>query len=369
MKHKINILITDDYSTSRDVGLCLHTALAKKIQIYFLSERRFPLIRLSRFAKDVFIISDSKDINVYRDQITEIINRYNIHLIFPVSSKSISRVLRITDELSGRCLVIPLPELKSFETANNKWRLYNFLDSQKISTPVSYRFNPEFDFHRLSYPVLLKPFKGRGGKGIIKLDTFPQNRQKLSSMVNRDYIIQEYVEGYDIDCSVLCKDGNVVAHTIQKPLDSRTNFAPKVYALSFINEQNVIDMVQRVMSKLQWNGVAHVDLRYDTKNQEFCILEINPRFWTSLLASLSVGVNFPYLLFKLAHGERLPLPKDVSGHYFSLGAYLKGFFSKSKYSDISSSNLKYHIMDPFFTLAKILKWIGTLFLNRSHFRL
>lgn len=362
-KQKIKILITDDYSTSRDVGLCLHQALGKNIQLYFLSEKRFPIIRLSRFAKDVFVISNTKNIDLYCDELLDVIKSKNIDVLFPISGRSIERVLRIASKLSKHCFIAPLPNIDSFHTANEKWKLYNFLKSHDIAAPISHCLIPDFDFYSLSYPVLLKPFIGSGGNGIVKLDNPPESVNALKSSPDKDYIVQEYVEGYDIDCSVICKNGTVIAFTIQRPMETSMSFAPKRCALSFISQKEVIEMVKKTMALLKWNGVAHVDLRYDLKKQRFCIIEINPRFWTSILASQSVGVNFPYLLLELTYGINPVQSGLATGNYFSFKTYLRELFRNSDYNHIRSSDLKYHLMDPLLTVAKIVKQIKRLIAN------
>ncbi len=53
-------------------------------------------------------------------------------------------------------------------------------------------------------------------------------------------------------------------------------------------------MVKKLINELKWCGLIHIDLRYDKKN-EFKIIEVNPRVWSSIEASNRVGVNFPYL--------------------------------------------------------------------------
>src|SRR5439155_12421826 len=52
---------------------------------------------------------------------------------------------------------------------------------------------------------------------------------------------------------------------------------------------------QRVVAALGWEGIAHIDMREDPESGEVRVIEVNPRYWSSLLASHAAGVNFPYL--------------------------------------------------------------------------
>src|SRR2546428_697479 len=50
------------------------------------------------------------------------------------------------------------------------------------------------------------------------------------------------------------------------------------------------------MQALKWSGIVNIDFIYDENDKQAKILEVNPRYWQSLLGSLFAGVNFPYLV-------------------------------------------------------------------------
>jgi predicted ATP-grasp superfamily ATP-dependent carboligase len=45
---------------------------------------------------------------------------------------------------------------------------------------------------------------------------------------------------------------------------------------------------------LKFCGVALIDLRNNNQDDHIKVLEINPRYWGSLIGALSAGVNFLY---------------------------------------------------------------------------
>jgi predicted ATP-grasp superfamily ATP-dependent carboligase len=53
------------------------------------------------------------------------------------------------------------------------------------------------------------------------------------------------------------------------------------------------------MDALKWHGPAQVEWIYDRINDEYKLIEINPRFWGTLELSIEAGINFPKLLLKM----------------------------------------------------------------------
>ena len=62
----------------------------------------------------------------------------------------------------------------------------------------------------------------------------------------------------------------------------------------------LLDHAERILEALKWHGVAMVEFRRDARDGVSKLLEINGRFWGSLQLAIDSGVDFPYLLYRLA---------------------------------------------------------------------
>ena len=119
----------------------------------------------------------------------------------------------------------------------------------------------------------------------------------------------------------------MLAHTIQRATSPAPNRFQPSRAVEFVAHDEVLRLVKRLMAALNWNGVAHVDLREDVSTGRVEIIEVNPRFWGSLLGSLHAGVNFPHLAALSALG--VPHPEIVyrgcryASGTFAVRAWLK----------------------------------------------
>lgn len=73
-----------------------------------------------------------------------------------------------------------------------------------------------------------------------------------------------------------------------------------------------------LLDELDWHGVAMVEFLRNPETGEFELMEINPRFWSSLPFTVQAGVDFPYLYWLQATGRALPDPPQyrvgIGGH-------------------------------------------------------
>jgi len=63
-----------------------------------------------------------------------------------------------------------------------------------------------------------------------------------------------------------------------------------------------------LLDKAGWHGVAMVEFKVAPDGSPY-LMEINTRFWGSLQLAIDAGVDFPWLLYQLACGDR-PEPVD-----------------------------------------------------------
>ena len=116
-------------------------------------------------------------------------------------------------------------------------------------------------------------------------------------------IIQKYVRGEDWGLNVLCRDGEIVAHTTQRNLVHEGNVFGTPIGLTITPNEELLKTVAGLLKELNWNGVANLDFRRVESSNSFLLVDFNPRFWGSLIASTLAGVNFPLLTCLMALGE------------------------------------------------------------------
>jgi predicted ATP-grasp superfamily ATP-dependent carboligase len=259
----------------------------------------------------------------------------------------------------------PLAKLFLIESAQtlrlvwDKGLLADFLFEHQLPHPATITSRAQFEkeWADFKFPVLIKPRLAGGGVGIEKFT----EREVLLNKINTEadffdqFIVQSYLTGNDIDCSVLCKDGKILAYTIQKGLyenEAESFQAPE--AIEFLHESEVLQVTTDLMAALRWNGVAHVDLRRRASDGQVVVIEINPRFWGSLEGSLHAGVNFPQLAIRASMGEEFPVPEFIDTKYASaLSAIKRKLKNKPTVNLIHETNLLAYFQDPLPALAHL----------------
>jgi D-aspartate ligase len=301
----------------------------------------------SVYIDNLFISENEMGSEEYLDEVIRIIENTEIDIIFPASEEGFKFVSTRRDKLSSFCKVVALPSHDTLYTAFDKWSLYLFLKKHNIPMPKTVLFREMEQLSKFNYPVLLKPIDGSGGKNIEKLDSLVQESfQAILNNSKESYIVQEYIHGYDMGCSVLCWEGQVLAYTIQQQLGTDKGFAAKIDKLKFVHDSAVINIVTKTMNVLQWSGVANLDLRYNSKTRQLNVIEINPRFWQSMMGSLSAGVNFPYLLYLLSSGISLGDVSYQDKYYVKIQRLIRDVFNGSLEYSLSDTNIQIFLSDP-----------------------
>ncbi|WP_100614412.1 carboxylate--amine ligase [Confluentibacter citreus] len=359
---KFSILIPDgEVPLLPSVINCL--SQVKDIKIYVISnKKRYPM----RYSRHIHHYAYYPETNVeleWIDNINEELKKHDIDLVMPIFENGIKIIAKYKNQVSFKDKLCLLPSFDNFKLANDKGSLLYFLDNHHLPHPkgIVAKVGEIPKVESLQYPVLVKPVSGLGGgTGIYSFD----NQSSLEDyfIKNRlecDTIVQERIEGYDIDCSVLCKDGVILAHTIQKAtLKDGNPFAPTT-GLIFVEEEELYLTIERLMKLLNWSGVAHVDLLFDKKDEKFKILEVNTRFWTSIDASLIAGVNFPYLYILASLGIDFNKPNYKYLEYLNIKGLLKTlqlnikFLFETRFI-LNNTPVKFAVKDP---IPFILKYV------------
>lgn len=299
----------------------------KSVKVYILSNDPQAKVRYSRYC-DKFITYVEKKESDRLAAITNTLIKIKADVILPVDIPTIRLISANQKEIEKITQIVPLPVIESIDFADDKWLTFIWMNENKIATPPTLLYEQGNDFEeklfRFTFPALIKPRKGSGGEGI---EIF-QDKASLVSFFEKnnksnEAIVQPFIKGFDIDCSILCKDGNILACTIQKRFVYAEKPLSGDLAVDFLYHESTYQTVKELAKKFCWSGIAHIDLRYDENDQHIKVIEINPRFWGSVTYSLLAGVNFPYLDCLFALKSELPKVEFYSKRLVQLRSAVK----------------------------------------------
>ncbi|SJM89514.1 putative Carbamoylphosphate synthase large subunit [Crenothrix polyspora] len=331
-KETFSVLIPDGESwLSYSVQSCL--AQIPGVEVIVLSNNTLDPMRFSRHTRQFY----SYDQNVDDGQaklaaIYDTLKRTKVDVVLPIDTQTMRLLSEHKASVQALTAIAPIPDVEAIDIASNKWLLAKWLQEHQLPCPATllYRADKKFEqaLQTLSFPVLLKPTQqvgdvGIGGRGIHIFDHPAALIEFCKDNATVEYVVQPFINGYDIDCSVLCQDGKIEAYTIQKGfMGGRGRFDPPA-GIDLLHDDQTYDVINALVAKMNWTGIAHFDLRYDEQDQQVKVIEINARFWGSLLGSLCAGVNFPYVACLAGLGRAIPKTSFRPLRYVNGGAAAK----------------------------------------------
>lgn len=354
VKKNLSVLLPDGESTfAIPVLRCL--SQSPEVRTHILSSDPWAPVRFSKY-RTHFFGKREKGQEKLIPAIYNTVKQKDVDVILPIGEQAI-RLLSIHGAaLSHFAAIAPVPNTVAFDIAADKWLFAKWAKEHKIPHPPTFLCQPDTGFEQqladLQFPVLIKPTRGGSGQGIKFFET-PAALLRLFQERGcpKDFIIQSFTWGYDIDCSVLCHEGNVSAYTIQKGFIEPYHRFSSPAGIEFLYDQGVYEVVRRLVSTLNWSGIAHLDLRYDERDHQVKVIEMNPRFWGSLLGSLVAGVNFPRLACLAALRENFPSIEYQHKRFVSGKAATRlltqGFLRPKRTGvDFNSTSLSFMLKDP-----------------------
>lgn len=344
------------------------------MQIYVLSTLQWNALRFSRHIAGFIYCPKTNNDQEWLRSIEETVEKNKIDVVLPIFETGIHRIIKNKEFLDSKVNWVPLPDIENFITAINKWELVKHCEKHKISVPKSCVIDPK-DQHidtqlsNLSFPVILKPLQGfGGGMGVKRFDAIQEIIAYLET-IEYPVLVQQFIEGYDIDCSVLINNGKISAYTIQQGnLKGAGPFVPQV-GLNFVNNDRLYKVVENLMKSLHWNGVAHLDMRYDQQLDRYVVIEVNPRYWATIDGSKLMGVNFPYLSILQARKEQFEIPEYDQKNYLNLKGVVKTikrnplFLFRWKFM-FNNTQLRFVFLDPAPTMVKFIRRTKNIIVKR-----
>ena len=226
---------------------------------------------------------------------------------------------------------IPLVDVSKFYLCRDKSKTMKEAERLGIPTPKTW-YPDDAGIEAVareipSYPVVLKPCISNGARGI----SYPQDADELKTLYAKtkaDYkacIVQEFVSHAGMQYKaeiVLDADRKVLAGGVY----DKPRFYPPTGGSSTLNSTvdrpDILDLGIRFLQGIGWYGMGDCDFILDPRDNVPKLMEVNPRFTRSIKILVEAGLEFPYVLYRLALGR--PVEPQFA---YRKGLYLRYFLS------------------------------------------
>jgi predicted ATP-grasp superfamily ATP-dependent carboligase len=246
------------------------------------------------------------------------IKKNHYECLFPMEEETLLLLARHQSEISKFSYLL-IPDIKKIEFVRDKGKLIQFAEAHGIPTPKTFYFpqSPAPDVvqdlsssvEAIPVPAVIKPRISSGSFGLA----YVKQREDFIPLYQRIHtrypfpLIQEWIPdgGGTFGFSALFDEAsNVKAAFVHKKLRMYPVQGGPSTLREGVEHPQVMELGLSLLKSLNWVGVAMVEFKVDPRDGIPKLMEVNPRFWGSLHLAIVSGVDFPYLILKMARGEK-----------------------------------------------------------------
>jgi D-aspartate ligase len=247
--------------------------------------------------------------------------------IYPTRDETVALLAQQHERLRER-FVLVTPPWDVTRWAYDKRLTYELAGRIGVAHPGTHypAGREEVESLDLLFPVIIKP--------AIKDHFYSQTLTKAWKVTDRaslldrydeamrlipgdEIMIQEVVPGggeSQVSFAALCADGDVVAwltarRTRQHPMD----FGHSSTFVETADCPAIEEPSRAILAAMGYSGLVEVEYKHDRRVDSYKVLDVNARTWGWHSIGRRAGVDFPYLAWRLAHGEPVPRRRGRNG--------------------------------------------------------
>jgi len=279
------------------------------------------LATLSRYAGHRFPWPTG-DASTHVDYLLDLANRAGLHgwVLIPSADETAALVARNHERLA-RSFVPTVPPWEVLKAAYDKRETYAL--AERVGVEVPWTLWPagraDLAAAEIEFPVILKPAVKESFNRLTAAKAWRvDNRHELLAryeeaigLVSPEVLmVQELVPGSgeeQLSYAALCAEGQPLAsivarRTRQYPAD----FGRASTFVETIDEPAVVSSSLPLLEAMRFTGLVEVEFKRDPGTGRLKLLDVNPRVWGWHTLGAAAGVDFSYLLWLAASGQRIP---------------------------------------------------------------
>ena len=218
-----------------------------------------------------------------------------------------------------------IPTTEQLDLLNSKEQAAQLARSQGVAVPEAYSMEegeePEAFARRIPYPCVVKPLCGEK-LGLTAADRYrivktPEELKvwydRFSRLAGEPPLVQEYLSGGGMGCSVLAENGQIRAALCHRRIREYPVSGGPSACCESVDRPDLVEMVGRMAAQLGYTGLGMFEFKEDREGNPR-LLEVNPRIWGTYPLTRVSGSGISLLWCTLAWnkgnpGREVPLPE------------------------------------------------------------
>lgn len=292
----------------------------------------------SKFISKKIVLPSSKE--EYKDALIKLCESLNRPVLFPIGVFTLDIIAENLEEFS-KVSDFCVSDKEVLDTLNDKKKVKELAINCGINVP-------EITDGNLCYPLVIKPLCAEkfGLKASERYRIVNNENELKKAKENFSFsecVIEKYIAGDGVGVSVMMgKDGMSYSAFCHKRLSEYPQSGGPSCSLVTFKNENLINKSVELLKKSNFVGIAMVE--YKCRNNEYYLLEVNPRIWGSFSATFKADSDFVKAYLYAARGKEYKFKAE-----YKLGKKVK--FIPNIFASVIS----------YFKAGKIKKGVRTLF--------
>ncbi|MFT3988382.1 ATP-grasp domain-containing protein [Aestuariivirga sp.] len=284
--------------------------------------------------------------------------------LFPAGDAEVRLVSQNHAELS-RLFRLTVPPWETLGFAADKHMTYARCASLGIPHPRTYAVRSLDDARALDFqfPLIVKPAEKQGVNALTAAKAWIiASREDLLRRFGRasdlagdaGLIVQELIPGDDssqFSWCALCENGvPLVTMAARRTRQTPAGFGTGTFVESML-DLGFGAHAERFLASINYTGLVEIEFKLDRRDNQFKLIDVNPRLWTWNGLGVAAGVDFAGAAFDLANGGAVEKAQGRPGASWlyvardagqslasirkgelSFAAYLRSLFGASAYA-------------------------------------
>lgn len=311
-----NVAVVPAISVPSSVA-CLRSLGRIGVSTIAISElKRPPAFRSKYCDATVSVPSPHDDLLGYRDALLSLVARDDVGTIIPLREEDVY-VLAKYRSAFGRHVGTPWPSIETLSQVQDRIRLFQIARDAGVPIPETRLLDEDAEWDRKwivksRYALIADEYVEGCSPGncvappstsYLPPGRIPDVESQVEAMGHTP-LLQEYIPtNEEYAFFAMYNDGEEVA-SFQHRQRRGYSYTGGASAFRESIEDPDLELAGRtLLDALEWHGPAMVEFLRDERTGQYRLMEVNPRFWSSLPFSVRAGADFPAYYWWVATGN------------------------------------------------------------------